>query len=121
MMTPLTLPNVRDFTGFAAYCGFNCARLSEAEGQCKRAAEEATRLQGLCDSAYAVLDASQTQANELAAQLTGMRTDHHGDGATRLFNEVLDAGGFEEKVTLATVRAREAGVLAVLAGALEYH
>ena len=120
-MTPLTLTNVRDHAGFVAYCAQNCARLSEAEHQCKDAAEKATKLQAICDTAFVTRDASQTQANEIAAHLTGMRTDHLGDGATRLFDDVLDAGGLEEKVTLATVRAREAGVLAVLAGALEYH
>jgi hypothetical protein len=116
----MTPPDVRDYTAFAAWSAVNCGRLSDAKAEEKMAEAEIARLQVISDAVYSIRDAAQGQANGLQAELTEMRNDFNGDGATQTFNAILDAPP-GERSELADARARAGQLLAVLIDAIKHH
>jgi hypothetical protein len=119
-MTPLTTPDVRDYTAFAAWSAVNSESLACAKGQEKTAEADIARLQTISDKAYATRDAAQAQCNDLQSQITVLRNDYDGDGATEAFNAILDATP-GERSDFADVRARGGQLLAVLTEAVKHH
>lgn len=117
----MTPPDVRDYTAFAAWSAVNCGRLAEAKSEEKTSEAEIARLQVISDEVYSIRDAAQEQADTLQAELTEMRNDFNGDGATQSLTAILDAGSPGEKSELADARARAGQLLAVLTDAVDYH
>jgi len=116
-----SLPDVRNYVTFAAYCAFHAGQLTEAESELRESAEEATRRVALRDTAFAERDASQVEYAVLQDQLRVMRAAYETTGAVETFGAILGAKSPEARLELADARARAGQSINVLASACEHH